>query len=155
NDNDIYGVFSNAILSYPTEPVRSAEGTFNQSTGGFANPVASAMSSITSKRNTFIGSVEFNYDILDHLAFTASAGIDRYDLHEEIYNPSFTPQGAPSGNAFSSVSYYQNWITKASLNYNNIFNDVHDLTVLAYASLSEGTRSRTTSEGTGFPTNDL
>src|SRR5699024_3199607 len=42
NDNDISGVLSNAVLSYPTEPVfNSDDGSYNKDTGAFANAVAS------------------------------------------------------------------------------------------------------------------
>ncbi|MEL7833999.1 TonB-dependent receptor [Fodinibius sp. Rm-B-1B1-1] len=154
NDNNIYGVLTNAILSYPTAPVRTDDGDYNPSVGAFSNPVSAAQVTNDAVRTRFIGNVEASYDLTNNLTVTGTAGVDRYDLDEETYSPSFTNQGSPLGSGFYSIGLEQTWLTELRLAYTNDFG-AHSLNALGVVSYQETQFERTFSDGQFYPSDDL
>ncbi|WP_440999183.1 SusC/RagA family TonB-linked outer membrane protein [Fodinibius sp. SL11] len=154
NDNNIYGVLTNAILAYPTAPVRTANGDYNPSVGAFSNPVAASQVTNDAVRTRFIGNVEASYDLTDNLSVTGTAGIDRYDLDEVSYSPSFTNQGSPLGSGFYSIGLEQTWLTELRLAYTNDFG-AHSLNALGVVSYQETQFERTFADGQFYPSDDL
>nr|WP_255233400.1 TonB-dependent receptor [Aliifodinibius salipaludis] len=154
NDNNIYGVLTNAILAYPTAPVRSESGEYTSNVGSFSNPVSAAQVTNDALRTRFIGNVEASYDLTDNLSVTGTAGIDRYDLNEETYSPSFTNQGSPSGSGFYSIGLEQTWLTELRLAYTNDFG-AHSLNALGVVSYQETKFERTFADGQFYPSDDL
>jgi TonB-linked SusC/RagA family outer membrane protein len=155
NDNNIYGVLTNALLSYPTAPAFNDDGTYNGSgLGAFSNPVAQTEVKNDAVRTRFVGNIDFNVDLLETLSATFRAGFDRQDLKEDQYAPSFTNQGSPAGDATSSVGIDETWLTEVQLNYNQDF-DVHNINAVGVLSYQETNFERTVSTGTTFPVDEL
>jgi TonB-linked SusC/RagA family outer membrane protein len=125
NDNNIYGVLTNSYLSYPTRSIRNADGTFNSSVGAFSNAVSASEVFNEAVRTRFIGNLKGEYQFTDEFKVTGSLGLDRYDLNEDTYSPSFTNQGSPLGSGGASVGITQTWITEVQAQYNTVFSDVH------------------------------
>lgn len=154
NDNNIYGVLTNAVLAYPTAPVRTEDGDYNSNIGAFSNPVSASQVTNDAIRTRFIGNVEASYDIMDNLVVTGTASLDRYDLDEETYSPSFTNQGSPSGSGFYSIGLEQTWLTELRLAYTNDFG-AHSLNALGVVSYQETKFERTYADGQFYPSDDL
>jgi TonB-linked SusC/RagA family outer membrane protein len=154
NDNNIYGVLTNAVLSYPTAPVRTQNGEFNPSVGAFSNPVAASEVTNDAVRTRFIGNIEGNFDLTDNLTLTGTASLDRYDLDEVSFSPSFTNQGSPSGSGFYSIGLEQTWLTELRLAYTNQF-AAHSLNALGVVSYQETKFERTFASGDFYPSDNL
>jgi TonB-linked SusC/RagA family outer membrane protein len=155
NDNNIYGVLTNAILSNPTRPIYNDDGTFNPNIGfAFSNAVAASEVKNDALRTRFIGNVDLNYDITDYITVTGTFGLDRYDLKEDQFAPSFTNQGSPLGNAVASVGFNQTWVTQYRINYNQNF-DEHDVNAVGVVEFQETKFERTFSTGEQFPSDEL
>ena len=153
NDNNIFGVLTNALISGPTVPTRfddegnpSTDPDDNLTLGNrfaFDNPVGASEVIQTSVDTKFLGNVVASYEFLPGLRARASAGIDRLDLKDDQFSPSFTRQGAPSGSAFSAVTTSQRYILDGSLGYRRLFAGVHDFSGLLGASIEEQDVERT------------
>lgn len=151
NDNNIYGVITNAIVSPPTLTARDSVGEFTPGNlFAFDNPLAAAEVFNRAIDTKFLGNVTLSYEFLPGLRARLNAGLDRADLNEDQYAPSFTRQGGGIGSAISSVTTSQTWITEASLNYRRLFSDVHDLSVLGVVSGQQDSFERTFSTGDNF-----
>lgn len=155
NDNNIYGVLTNAILSYPSAPIYQDNGSFNPNVGAFSNAVAAAQVQNDAVRTRFIGNLDANYDITNNLTVTGTMGLDRYDLKEDQFAPSFTNQGSPRGNAVSSVGFDQTWLVEGRVNYDQTFFKKHDINALGVISYQENQFQRTFSTGDKFPSDEL
>lgn len=154
NDNNIYGVLTNAQLSKPTAPVRQPNGEYTSDVMAFSNPVSASMVTNDGVRTRFIGNVQANYDFSDYLTLTAQGGLDRYDLNETSYSPSFTNQGSPSGTGFYSVGFEQTWLTELRLNFDRDFG-AHSLNALGVVSYQETEFERIYASGQFFPSDEL
>lgn len=151
NDNNIYGVLTSAYLSYPTRAIYNDDGTFNNSVGAFSNPVSASEVFNEAVRTRFIGNVKGEYKFTDEFRITGSLGLDRYDLNEDTYSPSFTNQGSPLGSGAASVGITQTWISEVQAQYNSVFNDVHSVDAVAAISYQENEFERTFTSGTDYP----
>ena len=151
NDNNIYGVLTNALLSYPTRAIYNDDGSYTSSVGAFSNAVSAAQVMNDAVRTRFIGNFNGKYDFSNHFNISANFGLDRYDLKEDSYSPSFTNQGSPLGSSTNSVGFDQTWMTELKAAYNNLFKGVHSVDAVVATSYQENTFERTFSTGTDFP----
>lgn len=151
NDNNIYGVLTNAQLATPTAPIRNDDGTFNSSVGGFSNPVAESQVTNQAITTRFVGSVSADYNVHENVTISGKTGLDRFDLEENTFDPSFTNQGSPLGSAFEAVTFNQRWFSEISANYSNTFADVHDIDAIVLGSWEENDVEVQTTQGTDFP----
>ncbi len=131
NDNYIYGVLTNGLLSNPAEPLYLANGQYNPAAGPFSNPVAEANKDFTATDTKFLGNVGITYELLPNLSGRLEAGLDRYDLDESRFSPSTSSQGSPNGARAQSINLFQNWILTGTVNYRNLFKGVHSISSLA------------------------
>lgn len=151
NDNNIFGVITNAILSPPTVASRDSLGEFTPGNlFAFDNPVAAAQVFNDAIDTKFLGNVTLSYEFVPGLRARLNAGLDRADLKEDQYAPSFTRQGGGIGSAVSSNTITQTWLAEGSLNYRRLFADVHDLSVLGVFSAQKDDFERTFATGDNF-----
>ena len=151
NDNNIFGVITNALLSSPAIATRDSLGEFTPGNQfAFDNPVAAAQVFNEAVDTKFLGNVTLSYEVAPGLRARLNAGLDRADLNEDQFAPSFSRQGGGIGSAFSAVTTNQTWIGEGSLNYRRLFNDVHDLSVLGVVSAQRDEFERTFSSGDNF-----
>mgnify|MGYP000403934992 CR=1 FL=1 len=154
NDNNIYGVLTNAQLAKPTAPVKQSNGEYTSDVMAFSNPVSASEVTNDAVRTRFVGNVQADYDFTDNLTLTGKLGLDRYDLNETSYSPSFTNQGSPSGNGFYSVGFEQTWLTEARLAFDKDF-DEHSLNAIGVVSYQETSFERIFADGQFFPSDQL
>jgi TonB-dependent starch-binding outer membrane protein SusC len=156
NDNNIYGVLTNALISPPTVPTRDSLGNLTPgSQFAFDNPVAATEIFQESIETKFLGNVSGSYEFVDGLRASVRAGLDRFDFKDDQYSPSYTRQGAPSGGAFSSVGINQRYILEGTLNYRRLFNEVHDASFIIGTSAEDNQYEQTFSSSSDFATDAL
>jgi len=155
NDNNIFGVITNAFLATPTAPIRLDDGSFNPAAGPFSNSVAESEVINQATTTRFIGNAFFNWNVYKNFSVGGKAGLDRFDLDENTFNPSFTNQGSPLGNAFAALTINQRWFTELRASYTNTFNRVHDLDAIALLSYEENDVDDQQTEGNDFPNDNL
>ena len=156
NDNNIFGVLTNALIGPPNISSRDSTGALTPS-GQFAfdNPIGASQVIQNSVDTKFLGNVVGSYEFVPGFRARVSAGLDRLDLKDDQFSPSFVSQGAPTGAAFSSATFNQRYILEGTLNYRRLFNDIHDLSFLVGASGEQNDFERTFSSSTDFATDLL
>ncbi|TNE71876.1 TonB-dependent receptor [bacterium] len=157
NDNNIYGVLTNAYLSLPTKPVYtdSTKTRYTTTLGAFSNPVAQSKVQNDVVTTQFIGNVTADYTPISDLQFKLVAGLERFDVYEDQFAPSFTNQGSPLGNGVSSITFNQTWLTELSASYRKKFMDAHTIDVIGVASYQETIFDRTFATGDQYPTDEV
>ena len=151
NDNNIFGVITNALLSRPDITTRDSLGEFTPGNQfAFDNPVAAAQVFNEVVDTKFLGNVTLSYEVAPGLRAKITGGLDRADLNEDQYAPSFSRQGGGIGSAVSAVTTTQTWIGEGSLNYRRLFSDVHDVSVLGVFSAQRDNFERTFATGDNF-----
>ncbi len=157
NDNYIYGVLTNGLLGRPNQLIYtdSTNTRYNTAAGPFSNPIAEANKPFTAVDTKFLGTAGIAYELLPGLSGRLEAGLDRFDLKEDRYNPNFTTQGAPRGNAQQNVTFYQNAIITGTLNYRQLFAGDHSVALLLGHSRERTIVNSLFLSGTTFVSNDL
>lgn len=155
NDNNIFGVLTNAVLSAPSAPVLNEDGTYNPTVAAFSNPVAATEVMNDALNTRFTGNVELDYELFRNLVVVGKLGLDRFDLQENQFAPSYTNQGSPLGTAFSSIRLNQTWLTEIQARYNNVFRDRHFVDAIAVVSYQENLNEYTASDGDFFPSDQI
>lgn len=157
NDNYIYGVLTNALLGRVSLPIYldDAQTVYNPFAGPFSNPIAEAQTFFEGIDTKFLGTVGLAYEFVPGLTARLQGGLDRFDLKEDRYAPSFTSQGAPAGAANSRGFFYQNAIVEATANYRTLINGDHNLSVLGGISFEKNQQTTVSSTGTTFPVDQL
>ena len=156
NDNNIFGVLTNALISNPGVRTRTPAGELTPA-GQFAfdNPVSATEVDQVSVDTKFLGNVTASYEFVPGLRVQGSAGLDRLDLRDDGFSPSFTRQGAPAGSAFSSVTTNQRYILQGSVGYRQLLNEVHDVSALIGSSAEKNDFERTFASSSQFATDLL
>ena len=154
NDNTITGVITNALLAPPNQPIRTTDGEFNLNFP-FENPLVSAEVDVNAVDTKFLGSMTFEYDLTSTLKTSLRAGLDRFDLRDEQFSPSFTLRGRPFGSATSGSVFNQTWIAEATITYNNLFAALHGLNLLAGLSFLERDIETVLASGSTFASDEI
>ena len=156
NDNNIYGVLTNALISSPAVTAFDDEGNLTPgSQFGFDNPFASFEEFQESVETKFLGNVSASYEFVPGLRARLSGGLDRLDFKDDRFSPRTVRQGAPQGSAYSSVGLNQRYILEGTLNYRRLFGEVHDLSLLAGSSVEDNQYQQTFSSSSQFATDLL
>ncbi len=157
NDNYIYGVLTNALLGAPHRPIYldDEQTVYNPAAGPFSNAVAEANKDFNAVDTKFLGNIGVGYEFLPGLTGRLEAGLDRFDLDEQRFSPSFTSQGSPDGAVLQSINLYQNWILTSTLSYRNLFKGVHNLSVLGGTSWERNEIEFNTLSGNSFVSDDI
>ncbi len=107
-------------------------------------------------RTAFVGNAGIGYEILPKLTAQANIGINRFDLNETRFSPSFTSQGGgTNGQNVRSGTFFQNAILRGTLNYRNLFNGVHNVSGLVGFTWEDSDQNEITATGTQFATDDV
>lgn len=158
-DNNIYGVYSAAILTPSTRAARDPEtGELIDALPSFnTNPIRAALRSRNEvTNNRIVANTNFTYNILPGLDFKTDFSYDYIYFKEDVYRPVSTAQGRGTN---GTGNYAQNengtWIVEPTVRYTNIFGGGHKVTGVAGATLQERTRFTDFASGTGFAREDL
>lgn len=128
NDNNIYGIYSAAILTPSYRAVRDENGEFVDALPSFnTNPVRAAerlRQDISIFR--FLGNVYANYNILEGLDFRTDFSYDWNYVREDENVPSNTAQGrAQNGTGNYTTRDIGTWLIEPTLRYNKTFGGSH------------------------------
>ena len=157
NDNNIFGVLTNALIGPPsiTSRVDSTGALTPGEQFGFDNPIAATEVFANSIDTKFLGNVTASYMLVPGLRARVKAGLDRLDLRDEEFSPRTVRQGRPNGLANAAVTANQRYILEGTLGYGRVFGGVHDLNLLAGVSAEENNFERVFSTSTAFATDLL
>ncbi|GAA4849664.1 TonB-dependent receptor [Algivirga pacifica] len=150
NDNNIYGVYSTAILTSPGIPVYDESGEY--SVTPFANPVASALEPRYANSMTkIIANTNFTYNILPGLDFRTDLSLDYNILKQDHYEPATTAQGSASnGSGFYDVRDLMTWVVEPVMSYNKTVAEKHNFSLLAGATFQKRIDAFNNVTGVGF-----
>jgi len=123
-----------AIGFYPITPIFDDQGNYNVQNVDIGvgvpvliNPVFLANETIgESFTNRTQANVQLNYDLVDHLTFNLSGGVDYSNVGVGIFNPEGSVLGQPN-NAEQIASNALNWQYSARLTYENVIDEKHDI----------------------------
>lgn len=150
-----------AITHTPYTSIYNADGSYNYTPtpqsidiydGRVGNPISDLENTLSETLNTrFLGNAFIEWQIIDHLKLKASFGADISDTKQNFYAPSYTTSGLAT-NGYASVGQNKTttWQTEYTANYENIFNKVHNLQVLAGYTAQRTDRSGFASSSYGF-----
>lgn len=154
NDNNIYGIYSAALLTPSYRAVRDSEtGEFVDALPSFnTNPVRAAeqvRQDISTYR--FIGNVYFNYNIIEGLDFRTDVSYDWNFLREDLNRPSTTAQGRGTNGAGNySTRDIGTYLIEPTLRYSKTFNDQHKVSGVLGTTFQETNDYQGFVSATGF-----
>jgi len=145
---------ASAIL--PHNPVRNEDGSFNTAIAGVLGQNIALVNEYNSghnRTNTLVGNAIATYKILDNLTWRSLAGINYRTIQGESYRDPRTPDGAGvQGRATQQNDFRTNFITTHTLNWNQTFNNVHNVSAIGGFEYVNETREGFSGAGIGFPT---
>ena len=150
------GVINNALKADPTQPIRNADGSYNEWASQVFNPVALAeqIDDITSG-NRLIASAAAEYFFIDELSLKVNLANDYDQQKRRIYQPIASAIGGPiSGRAIREDAEYSNELIETYFNYKVSKTD-YDFTGLLGYSWQEFTTDLTNVVATGFDNDNL
>jgi TonB-dependent starch-binding outer membrane protein SusC len=152
NDNNIYGVYSAAILTPSIFRVRDENGVFVDALPGFGtNAVRDALRPrFDNKTLKVIGNFYTTFKIMDGLDFRSDFSYDYNTLTEDHYNPASTAQGRPAGNGNFSFRSIGTWIIEPTLRYNKVIADKHSIGGVAGLTFQSRNQFDNDTQGVGF-----
>ncbi|MEO2128429.1 MAG: TonB-dependent receptor [Christiangramia sp.] len=128
------GVIATSIQFDPLQPVYNEDGTYSESSSlDLDNPVAQAntISNVNETNRTF-GNVFAEYEFVNNLSAKLNLGSDRRISRFDNYISKVTKRGQRTNGA-ANVSEAEDFskLLEFTLHYQNTFNDLHQLEVLA------------------------
>lgn len=155
NDNNIYGIYSAAILTPSYRPIRDPEtGEFVDGLPSFnTNAVRSAIES--KQINTsykFLGNWNFSYKLpIEGLIVRTDLNYDWTYVREDIYAPETTSQGrASAGNGELNTSDRGIFGVEPTIRYGNTLGGLHKLSAVAGMTFQQTRLTQSIVEGQGF-----
>lgn len=147
-ENSTFAPMTSAFLQTPWVEPRDEAGNF-RNTGFIANVLAIEELDInTSKSTRFTGNVFGDVRLpVDGLTFRSDFGVDR--RYVENQQRSFEIN-SPGGFGFNQVSQQNKYVFTNTLNYVNVFNDIHTITGVAGISYEQDDTRSISVAGTGF-----
>ena len=159
NDNNIYGVFSAAVLLASDIPVRNPDGSYGKDVlSSVENPVAGAYEPYNLSSNSrLLGSIGAEVNIIDGLKFTSTWNLDQISFKEDRFLPSILNAAAPpiNGSGAATNGGVLNWTTNNYLNYLKTFAGKHSVALTVGADYQESVQDYVFASGTGFPGNSI
>lgn len=160
NDNNIFGIYSAAILTSSHRPIRDTEtGEFVDGLPSFnTNAVRSAIES--KQDNTvykFLGNWNFAYKLpVEGLTFRTDVNYDWTFVREDINAPSTTAQGR-GGTGVGEFDALDRGIfnVEPTLRYTNTFGGSHKITAVAGMTFQKNRRTSSIVNGQGFARGSL
>ncbi|MGM0565874.1 MAG: TonB-dependent receptor [Bacteroidota bacterium] len=155
-DQSVNGPLPNAISAPPVAPVKDELGNYPLA-GWWDNPVAVGKE-VVNQAETFhnVSNIFAEYRFSDHLKIKNQWGVDYYNLQERRFEPSFVKSAKETnGYGADASSNVLKLTQQTTANYNNTFNDVHDLNLLLGYSFEKWNTKYLFMSGTEFPNDDL
>lgn len=150
SENSTFAPMTSAFLQTPWVEAYDANGNF-RNTGFIANVIAIEaldINEVTTVRTIGNAFARFDFSsILEGLYFRTNFGIDRVLLEE--FDRSFEIN-SPGGTAEDFYGQQNKYVFTNTLNFNRVFNDVHDLSLVAGMSYEQTDVRDINVSGTGF-----
>jgi TonB-dependent starch-binding outer membrane protein SusC len=157
NDNNIYGIYSAALLTPSYRAVRDENGEFVDALPGFnTNAVRDALlPRYGNKTIKFIGNFYTNFHLMDGLDFRTDFSYDYNTVTEDHYNPATTPQGRPAGNGNFEYRSIGTSIIEPTLRYSKRIGDTHSINAVAGMTFQDRKQFDNSVTGVGFARENL
>lgn len=158
NDNNIYGIYSAAILTPPTQRIRDDDGNFVDALPGFnTNPVRDATNArFDNTTNKLTANINFTYNLLDGLDFRTDLSYDYTLLREDHFIPFESAQGrGTNGQGDFNTREVGTYIIEPTLRYAKTFNTNNRISGVVGLTFQETDDLRSSTTGTGFARSSL
>lgn len=152
NDNNIYGIYSAAILTPPLRPVYDENGEYVDALPSFnTNAVRDALlPRFDNKTKTFIGNFYTDFKIIDGLNFRTDFNYNYSAITEDHYMPASTAIGRPIGDGNFNYQQVGTYNIEPTLRYSRNFNGMHSVNAVAGATWQDRTNISSIVRGNGF-----
>ncbi|MFH5831929.1 SusC/RagA family TonB-linked outer membrane protein [Halalkalibaculum sp. DA384] len=152
--NEFAGVIGAALEWDPTYPIYNSEGEYiRHSTITIDNPMALSNGvSQFDRTNRTIGNAYVEYDIMENWSAKLNFGTDRQNIRSDAYSSTLTIAGEGAGGIADVVNSESNdYVADFTTNYQTVFNDIHDLSILGGITYQKFINRYQSSEASGFP----
>lgn len=163
NENNMFApnTWYAAITHTPYTPIYNEDGSYNYSPtpqsiniydGRVGNPISDLENTKSETLNTrILGNAFVEWEVIDHLKLKASFGADLSDTRQSYYAPSYTTTGlAYNGYASLGSNKTTIWQTEYTASYDNVFNKIHALQLLAGYTAQRTDRNGYAAKSYGF-----
>jgi len=153
NDNNIYGIYSAAILTPSTRAVRDENGEFVDALPSFLTNAVRAAEQSRQYLTTYriLGNVYFNYNIIEGLDFRTDVSYDWNYVREDLYLPVTTAQGrGTNGSGVYSSRDLGTYLIEPTLRFNRTLNNSHKVTAVLGTTWQERSDYNGSVSATGF-----
>jgi len=123
-ENAVASAFTYAALYYPNVAPRKPDGSLNFSIAPNLNPQfpSTPLANVEgidfkSSLTQVLSTASLDWNILTNLSFNTSLSVDLFQLTEKFKRASYTTDGTPDGNAFSSNDQYVNYNINSTLTF--------------------------------------
>ncbi|GIV36833.1 MAG: SusC/RagA family TonB-linked outer membrane protein [Cyclobacteriaceae bacterium] len=157
NDNNIYGIYSAAILTPPLRRIRDDNGNYLDALPTFnTNPVRDALlPRFDNKTNKFIGNLYTDFKIMDGLNFRTDFSYDWNTITEDHYAPASTAIGRPVGDGNYNYRQIGTYIIEPTLRYAKNIGGVHSLNAVVGSTFQDRRAINSIVRGNGFAKEEL
>jgi TonB-dependent starch-binding outer membrane protein SusC len=158
NDNNIFGIYSAAILTPPTQRIRDDDGNFVDALPGFnTNAVRDATNArFDNTTNKLTTNVNFTYNLLDGLDFRTDLSYDYTMLREDHFIPVESAQGrGTNGSGNFNTREVSTYIVEPTLRYVKTLNQNHRVSGVVGLTFQGTDDLRSSTTGTGFARSSL
>ena len=156
-------LFNQALVGRPDFPAYNEDGTYykfidfwRNNRNYYNNPLAYA--DVESNNKTYSANVVGWMELLftDHLKFKTQGRVNYQNSESSSYRPSYvrTAYNNPTGEKLKGFNQRKNWLVESTLTYNRIFNDKHNLTLLAGVSAENNRSDFFSIRALNFPNDD-
>jgi TonB-linked SusC/RagA family outer membrane protein len=156
-DNTIYGPFSNAIASAPTDRVYLADGSYNLATRFYENPVALDLENRAEERSVHILANAFaDYRLFEGLNARLNTGVDMYSLRGYMYESALVGAAKASGGTGEvGNSYATKVLVEGTLNFQRDLSERNAVSGVVGTSYEDNDNEYNQVLGQQFPTSDF
>ncbi len=159
--NNVAAPFTYALLYYPNVAPRKADGSLNLTVTPNVNtqfpgtPLSNVEGvDIKSSLTQLLSSATIEWHIMKNLQFNTDLSVDLFQLTEKQKRATFTTDGFPDGNAFSSNNQYVNYNLNTTLQYTDQY-EAHKYTILAGSSMQRSENTAFSASDHAFPSDLL
>lgn len=157
NDNNIYGIYSAAILTPPLRPVKDENGEYVDALPSFnTNAVRDALlPRYDNKTVKFIGNLYTDFKLMEGLNFRTDFSYDYNTITEDHYAPASTAIGRPIGDGNFNYRQVGTYIIEPTLRYTKNINSLHSINAVAGLTFQDRKSFQSIVRGTGFAKEEL
>lgn len=154
-DNTIYGPFANAIAVPPVQAVYNEDGTYNLATA-YSNPVGLDNENDAEERGVRIMANAFgDVTLTEGVTLRVQGGVDQYMLRSRLYDSPVVGIFQGTGRGYAGNSAVNGLGGQATLNFNRMLSDVHNVSGVVGTAYSNSTEEYSLIEGSFFPTDQF